>query len=214
MDVLDIKGDLGDYEIILREINISGIGYIIIKSGNNDTVKEAVELMKKYNPKKIYITYRCDIKNDYKYAYSFYEYVYKYVLAKSYKEIKLIPVELSNREYLKDIINDGMKNIGGAKTLDNYDILEYVNKRNAYYFLYKKEYIGAAIINDNYIDSFVIKKKYRHLGLGSMCLSKVLYKIGKDTYLICASDNDIANSFYIKNGFIKNKVFSDWYEVE
>lgn len=214
MDVLDIKSDTGNYEIVIGEIKVSNKAYIIIKNGNNDTVLEAIDLIKKYNPKEIYITYRCDIVNKFDFAYSIYEYVYNYELTKSYKEIKIIPVELSNRAELKDIINTAMKNVSGAKTLNNNDILDYVNKKNAYYFLYKKEYIGAAIYNDNFIDTFVIKPIYQNKGLGSMCLSKLLYKIGTTTTLLCASDNLKAIKFYEKNGFIKTKVYSNWYKVK
>lgn len=210
MNSLTINSDKGVYEIVIGEIEIKGIGYIIIKEGNDDTVLEAIELIKKYNPKKIYINY----KYNYSLAYEMYEYLYNYNLTKAYKEIKLIPLELTNRDKLLNIINNGMKNVTGAKTLSNHDIIELVSKKNTYYFLYKKEYIGACIIEGDYIDTFVIDSKYQHQGLGSMCMSKLLYKCNKDMKVICASDNHKAIAFYEKIGFKFNKVFSSWYEVK
>lgn len=213
MKSLNIKSNNGNYEIITSEINTKEIGYIIINSGDNFTVLEAIDLMKKYNPKKIYITYNCNIENDYPYSFSVYEYEYKYILTKSYKDIKLVLVDLNNRNELLDMINSNTSDILSRYTLDNYDIMDMVHNKNTYYFIYKKEYIGCASINGDLIDYFIIKKQFRNQGLGSMCLSKLLYKLNKDTKVLLSSDNKQGISFFEKNAFIKTKIVNDWYEV-
>lgn len=213
MKSLNIKSNNGNYEIITSEINTKEIGYIIINSGDNFTVLEAIDLMKKYNPKKIYITYNCNIENDYPYSFSVYEYEYKYILTKSYKDIKLVLVDLNNRNELLDMINSNTRDILSTYTLDNYDIMDMVHNKNTYYFIYKKEYIGCASINGDLIDYFIIKKQFRNQGLGSMCLSKLLYKLNKDTKVLLSSDNKEGISFFEKNAFIKTKIVNDWYEV-
>lgn len=213
MKSLNIKSNNGNYEIITSEINTKEIGYIIINSGDNFTVLEAIDLMKKYNPKKIYITYNCNIENDYPYSFSVYEYEYKYILTKSYKDIKLVLVDLNNRNELLDMINSNTSDILSRYTLDNYDIMDMVHNKNTYYFIYKKEYIGCASINGDLIDYFIIKKQFRNQGLGIMCLSKLLYKLNKDTKVLLSSDNKEGISFFEKNAFIKTKIVNDWYEV-
>ncbi len=213
MKSLNIKSNNGNYEIVTSEINTKEIGYIIINSGDNFTVLEAIDLMKKYNPKKIYITYNCNIENDYPYSFSVYEYEYKYILTKSYKDIKLVLVDLNNRNELLDMINSNTRDILSTYTLDNYDIMDMVHNKNTYYFIYKKEYIGCASINGDLIDYFIIKKQFRNQGLGSMCLSKLLYKLNKDTKVLLSSDNKEGISFFEKNAFIKTKIVNDWYEV-
>lgn len=117
-------------------------------------------------------------------------------LSKSYKEIKLIKLELSNRDDFLKIYNTSY-----YLSLDNIDMLDYIKEGNTYYINYKHQNIGLVIYESNYIKKIIVNKSYQKKGLGRMALSKLLYKINDDTYTYINQTNSRAISLFESLGF-------------
>lgn len=118
-------------------------------------------------------------------------------LCKSYKEVKLIKLELSNRE---DFLN--LYNSSYYLKLDNVDMLDYIKEGNTYYINYKHQNIGLIIYEENYIKKIIIDKLYIKKGIGKMALSKLLYKINDDSFVYINSKNVGALALFNSLGFV------------
>lgn len=210
MTDLTLTSENGKYELVLRDID-RGYAIIDIKSEfSYPLVEEATALLKKYNPKKIYVS--TSANTGLRLHSSLFLYEYKNTLTKSYKDIKLNPVELSNREALVGEIN---KNISYfQKSIDNIDMMSYIKNKSAFYFTYKKEMCGVIIVENNEIEYLVFDEDMRYSEVPSMCLSKALYQFGTDLKIQIDTRDEFLRSLVEEYGFENKGITRNYYEVE
>ena len=209
MNDLSIASEKGKYDIILRDIER---GYVIIEiksSFSYSLVDEATEIAKKYNPKKIYISAKEN--TGLKLNSSVFSYSINYELTKAFKDVKLVAVELSNR---LDLINKINNNIDYFyKSIDNYDVMEFIKNKSAYYFTYKKEMCGCIIVENDEIKYLTFDEDMRYSEVPSMCLSKALYHFSKNLTINVNSKDEYLRSLVEEYGFENKGIVTNYYEV-
>jgi len=78
------------------------------------------------------------------------------------------------------------------------------------------EVAGMLVIHESldFIDLYniAVKKKYQHMGYGQQLMNKMFSEAkGKDIFLECNSNNEIAHKLYLKNGFKDNRIRKNYY---
>lgn len=209
MNDLSLTSDKGKYDIILRDIE-KGYALIELKSSfAYDLVDEAVEIAKKYNPKKIYVAAKEN--TGLKLHSSEFLYTVNYELTKSYKDIKMVQVELSNR---MDLANEINKNISGfARSVDNFDVMSFIKNKSAFYFTYKKEMCGVIVVENDEIKYLVFDEDMRYSEVPSMCLSKALYYFSKNLSIKINNHDEYLRSLVEEFGFENKGITINYYEV-
>lgn len=209
MNDLSLISENGKYDVVLRDIER---GYVMIELKSPFSyalVDEAVEIAKKYNPKKIYIS--AEESTGLQLNSSLFKYIFKYKLTKSYKDIKMVPVELSNRTML---INEINKNISYFyKSIDNFDVMNFIKNKSAYYFMYKKEMCGCIVVENDEILYMTFDEDMRYSEVPTMCLSKAMYFFSRDLTININSKDEYLRSVVEEIGFEQVGIKTNYYEV-
>lgn len=122
--------------------------------------------------------------------------------------IKIKALKRVNRNIVSEIISL-YKQAGWFEENDDYARISKLIRKSFLFVVAQKnrKIIGMAkVISDGvseaYIQDFVIDKKYRRMGIGSMILSfTVRYLLNKGIRLIYVVSENNTESFYIKNNF-------------
>jgi len=122
-------------------------------------------------------------------------------------------------ELTKSVVVNSTSKFISDKALEftnNGDSDKYIKKNanNIYVLKYNSIIIGVAIINNNTIESLYIDDKYQNIGAGSTFLFHLLIMLFGNFSKVkakCFNKNDIANSFYLRNGFIFNECVRNQY---
>lgn len=209
MNDLNLKTEMGKYEIILRDVP----NYVIINVIERykiGLVEEAIDYALKYNAKNTYLSLPFEI-SEYKEYSKVLRYDLEHYISKSYKEIKMNQIELSNRDMVSKILNSRDKSFL-YKSVDNFDVMDIVREKGSYYFSYKHNIIGLISFDGNIIKNLAflpgIENEIMH-----MALSKAIYFAGKDlTIYLSSLDNKMIDLVRML-GFRLKEVERTIYEV-
>lgn len=188
MTDISVKSEMGKYDIILRNLDKNVVIIDVKEEYNQSLYDEALILAKKYNPKKIYIKTKKELDK-----YNLYKKDFllknKYDLTKSFKEIKLQEVLVSDRDLFLSLLKTTDLS---SPLLDQIDALNLIKNKKCYFFSYKDKKIGVIVYDEEEIIYFTCNNMLAY----DMCISKALYKIGEDTKIVISSlENSKINKF-------------------
>ncbi len=205
MTDISLKSEYGKYDIILRNLEYGVIIIDIKEEYDNGVYLEAIDIAKKYNSKKIYIKTENTLDN-YKEYRCDYELKNQYMLTKSYKEIKLQEVGISDRDNFISLFNTSDLSI---PKIDQIDALNMIKNMKCYFFSYKDKKIGTIIYDEKSIIYFSCNNMLAY----DMCISKALYKIGKSVEIVISSLEQTKLNKFKNFGFEIIKTKYHYYEV-
>lgn len=213
MNNLNLTTDMGKYEIVLRDLDNGNILVNIIERFKIGVIEEALDLARKYNPKHLYLITPYEV-SEYKEHSNNLLYHFDYELTKSYKEIKMNLVEASNRGDLLSLINKNLSIDYLNAPIDNFDIMDFIKKKNAYYFTYKHNNVGCIITDGDMINYLILDKSIRNSDVELWCISKALYFYAKSFDIIVNSKNIHLIELLKNIGFKFQNVKDFAYEVK
>jgi len=206
MNDISLKSDKGKYEIVLRSLDKGVVIINILERNHIGLVEEAIDIAKKYNPKKIYLSSPFELP-DFKEYRKDLLYKLEYTLTKSYKEIKMHEAMITDREDLISLINYKMDI--ASKPIDQADALDLIKGYKCYFFSYKDKRVGCVVFDNNDIKYFTCNNIFAY----DMCLSKALYKNGCNTSILISSLENTKINKFRDMGFVLDGVYKNYYEV-
>ncbi len=205
MTDISLKSENGKYDIILRNLEYGVVIIDIKEELNNNVYDEALNIAKKYSAKKIYIRTPNNL-DSYKVYKNDFVLNNEYTLTKSYKEIKLQEVEITDRDNFISLLNTSDLSI---PKIDQFDALNLIKTKKCYFFSYKDKKIGVIVYDETSILYFACNNMLAY----DMCISKALYKIGINTEIVISSLEQSKLNKFKNFGFEIKSTKYNYYEV-
>lgn len=130
------------------------------------------------------------------------------------KEDELVLVQ----DFAKDVINKNYREFLGNEAVDFFigsgasDAYMQENIEATILAVMEEEVVGICICKENLIDLFMVRNEVHNQGIGSVFLDMVseeLLKTYSKIRVECFEKNGKANHFYVKNGWIQEKIAFD-----
>lgn len=207
-DIPIFTTEFGVASLELSQIPPWGKGYIAVQSSVSvkKLIEECASFCKCAGAKEIYAT-----GNEELHQFPLHAKTVLMVRKKAHIEndnVCLTAVNDENWEFFRNIYNDKMKNVTGAKFLQSGDKSKILP--NAFFYVDGGEYAGIGIVNKNEISAVASLKS----GMGEKIVNALSdYIMGDEVVLEVSSDNKKAISLYNRLGFREIATKRVWYKI-